>query len=359
MRVIALPFLLLLVLATGLLEPIVAAGKTIATELRTEWLPDPIGVDSTAPRLSWRMESNERGQKQTACRVLVASSERMLANNQGDLWDTGKLPGDETLNFVYAGRALASGGHVFWKVRVWDKDGKPSPWSATATWSTGLLKPDDWKAQWISFKDTTTVHKDSGHLFLPAARHYRKEFQTAKTVKRATMYASALGLFELYVNGQRVSDNYFEPGWSDYHKRAYYRTHDVTALVRQGGNAIGAIVADGWYSGYVGYGLLVGYGPNKTGRYFYGKTPALLAQLEIEYADGSREIIGTDKTWKVTDRGPIREADLIMGESYDARAELGDWGKQASRMMTGTAPYEEKRMGALKRFFPTRGELAL
>ncbi|HZQ47034.1 MAG TPA: family 78 glycoside hydrolase catalytic domain, partial [Verrucomicrobiae bacterium] len=214
---------------------------------------------------------------------------------------------------------------IFWKVRIWDKNGAPCIWSGPASWSMGLLKPEDWKARWISFKDMSPVHNDRNHLFLPPAHHYRKEFQAAKQVKRATIHASALGLFELYLNGQRVGDNYFEPGWSDYHKRAYYRTHDVTALVRQGGNAIGAIVADGWYSGYVGYGLLVGYGPNKAGRNFYGKTPALLVQLEIEYTDGSREVIGTDSTWKVTDHGPICEADLIMGESYDARAELGDW----------------------------------
>ena len=123
-----------------------------------------------------------------------------------------------------------------------------------------------------------------------------------------------------------MGDAFFQPGWSDYLKRAYYRGHDVTALVRAGGvNALGAVVADGWYAGYVGYGLLVGYGPNKVGRYFYGKTPALRAQLEIDYTDGTRETLGTDETWRVTDRGPTREADLIMGEAYDARAELTGW----------------------------------
>jgi alpha-L-rhamnosidase len=144
-------------------------------------------------------------------------------------------------------------------------------------------------------------------------------------VTRATLYASALGIAELHLNGRRVGDAYFEPGWADYHRRAYYRTHDVTALVKRGPNCLGAIVADGWYSGYVGYGLLVGYGPNKVGRYFYGKTPALLAQLELEYADGSREVIGTDTTWQVSADGPIREADLIMGEAFEAQRDWRDW----------------------------------
>ena len=137
---------------------------------------------------------------------------------------------------------------------------------------------------------------------------------------------SALGLYDLYCNGPRIGDAFFQPGWSDYLQRAYYRAHDVTALVRSGGaNALGAVVAEGWYSGYVGYALLVGYGPNKVGRYFYGKTPAFRAQLEIDYADGTHETVITDESWRVTDRGPTREADLIMGESYDARAELGAW----------------------------------
>ncbi|HOW63981.1 MAG TPA: family 78 glycoside hydrolase catalytic domain [Candidatus Paceibacterota bacterium] len=189
----------------------------------------------------------------------------------------------------------------------------------------GLLKPSDWTAQWISFRDTAPLHTNRSTLFLPPARHYRKQFSPAKTVQRATLYASALGICELHLNGYHIGDAWFEPGWADYRKRAYYRTHDVTHLMKSGANCVGAIVAEGWYSGYVGYGVLVGYGPNKVGRYFYGKTPALLAQLEIEYADGSREVIGTDTSWQVSGDGPIREADLIMGESYEAGRDDPDW----------------------------------
>jgi alpha-L-rhamnosidase len=160
---------------------------------------------------------------------------------------------------------------------------------------------------------------------LPPARYYRKEFRAAKRIERAVVYASALGLYELCLNGQRVSDAFFLPGWSDYRRRVYYNTFDVTPLVRAGENCIGAVVADGWYAGYLGYGLLVGYGPNQVGRYFYGKTPAWLAQLEIEYSDGSRLVVSTDPSWKVTGQGPIREADLLMGETWDARRDMPDW----------------------------------
>ena len=148
---------------------------------------------------------------------------------------------------------------------------------------------------------------------------YRKEFAATKFVKRATIYATSLGIYELYLNGSRVGNARFAPGWTDYPKSAYYCTYDVTSLVKRGGNAIGAWVADGWYSGYIGFGLLAGLGTERTGRDTYGKTPALMLQLEIEYTDNSREIIPTDKSWRETGGGPIFEADFLMGEAYDAR----------------------------------------
>jgi alpha-L-rhamnosidase len=293
--------------------------------LRTEYLPNPLGIDASPPRLSWHVESDARGDRQTAYRILVASSPEVLARHEGDLWDSGKISSDATLQIVYGGKSLGSGQHCHWKVQVWDKDGKSSGWSEPAQWSMGLLKPEDWKAHWISFKDISPVHKDRQNLFLPPPRHYRKHFAAEKAVKRATLHASALGIYEVHLNGTRVGDAFFEPGWSDYLKRAYYRTHDVTAHMRNGTNALGAIVAEGWYSGYLGYGLLVGYGPYKSGRDFYGKTPAFLAQLEIEYTDGSRDTIITDSSWQVSAEGPIREADFLMGETFDARRDRKDW----------------------------------
>jgi alpha-L-rhamnosidase len=189
----------------------------------------------------------------------------------------------------------------------------------------GLLSDSDWSAKYVSYRDETPIFKDTQSHFLPAARYYRKEFSTGKNVTRATIYATALGIYELEVNGRRVGDAYFAPGWTDYRQRAYYNTYDVTDVVTEGANAIGAAVADGWYSGYVGFGLLVGVGTEKIGRYTYGKTPALRAQLEVEYDDGSRQVITTDKSWKVSGDGPIRQADLLMGEFYDARMEMPGW----------------------------------
>ena len=336
---------------TALVSTAALAGGLTPTTLRTEYLPGPFGLDSAAPRLSWRIESAERGERQTAYRVLVAGDEQTLAADKGDLWDSGRVSSDETLNIAYAGRALESMQRCFWKVQVWDKEGKLSAWSAVASWSMGLLRPEDWKAQWISVHDASPASGDRKTVVLPPARYYRKEFAVAKRVVRATVYASALGIFELHLNGQRVDDAWFEPGWSDYHKRAYYRTHDVTGLVQQQGNTLGAILADGWYAGYVGYGLLCGYGPNRSGRWIYGKTPALLVQLELEYADGSRETVGTDTTWQVTDRGPIREADLIMGESYDARAEMPGWDQPGFQAQGWSSAIRAEDNGSVKASF--------
>lgn len=302
-----------------------AQCEVSATRLRCEYRVDPLGIDQQQPRLNWIVESNTRGETQTAYRILVASTLEKLSSDEGDLWDSGKVSSNQTIHISYDGVPLKSKMHCFWKVRSWGQDDEPSAWSKPAKWSMGLLADDDWIADYISYRDDTPVFKDRDTHFLPPARHYRKDFSAEKKIARATIYSTALGIYELDVNGQRVGDAYFAPGWTDYRKRAYYQTYDVTALVNDGENSIGAIVADGWYSGYVGFGLLTGIGTESIGRYTYGKTPSLMAQLEIEYEDGSREIVGTDKTWKVTADGPIREADLLMGESYDARKFMSGW----------------------------------
>lgn len=296
------------------------------TALRCEYRVNPQGIDEARPRLTWRVESAERGQKQTAYQILVAGTEDGLKHNQGDLWDSGKVASGATVNIEYRGKPLASRQRCFWKVEVWDKEGHPA-WSAPASWSLGLIQPGDWKAQYVSFRDTTPVWKDTTTLFLPPAHQLRKDFSVAKTVKRATVYATALGIYELCLNGRRVGDAWFAPGWTDYHQRAYYWTHDVTPLVQRGSNTLSAWLGDGWYSGYIGFGLLTGIGTEHVGRDTYGKTPALMAQLEIEYTDGSSQTIVTDKSWRVSAGGPIREGDFLMGEYYDARKETPGWTK--------------------------------
>ena len=190
--------------------------------------------------------------------------------------------------------------------------------SETATASQHAAMTDG-PAKWIGYdlatQATHELQMNAGELKLPPPQYLRKEFELGRTVKRATLRASALGLYVIHVNGQRVGQDSFTPGWTDYNKRVYYNTYDVTDRLCTGLNAIGAILADGWYAGYVGWG-------NERER--YGKHPRVMVQLDLVYADGSSETIGTDETWK-TATGPLQEADLLMGEVYDATRELPGW----------------------------------
>ena len=297
------------------------------TCLTCEWLREPVGIAERSPRLSWQVESAERSQRQSAYRILVASQPEWLLPGKADRWDSGRVESGESLGVAYAGAALVSGERVFWRVHLWDGDGREAPPSDVASWTMGLLDEADWQAEWISARDESPLHADRSALHLPPARQYRKTFMAAKPVKRAVLHGTALGIVNWSLDGARIGDQWFEPGWTDYRKRVCARTHDVTEHFAggPGKHCLGATVADGWYAGYVGYGLLVGYGPHRTGRSIYGKTPAILCRLDIEYTDGTREAIVTDASWQVTDKGPVREADLLMGETYDARLEKPGW----------------------------------
>ena len=467
-----------------------ATQAIAAKQLRCEYRTNPLGIDVSGPRLSWIITSDLRGQTQSAYRILVADSQDKLASGQADLWDTGRVEADRTIQIAYDGKPLQSRMTCYWKVQVWGRDGNRTALSEPAFWTMGLLQPSDFKAQWIGLDDhgydpvaaaekkidedfkkaqwiahpkpnsetapaTTEWHfakvldipadrevrkamcvltgdnrvwlyvngresargqdpKTAGRsditdsvrpglnyliirarnednddkqkqtnaaaiaafriefqqgdpivavtdkswkavtdrpsdwiqpdltkdcwveanqigpfeiepwgdvkitfaeLYLPPPRYLRKDFALTAPVKRATLYASALGLYEMHINGRRVGQDYFTPGWTDYNKRVYYNTYDVTELVKQGNNAIGAILADGWYAGYLGGGRR---------RARYSQKTRLLAQLEIEYTDGSTQTVTTDGTWKAA-TGPIYEADFQTGQSYDARKEMPGW----------------------------------
>jgi len=291
------------------------------SNLRTEYKSNPLGLDTQTPRFSWVLTADERAQMQSAYQILVATSQANLDSNNGNAWDSGKVKSDETNQVVYAGSTLASQELYFWKVRVWDKANRVTEYTDAQTWKMGKLKFVDWKAEWIGHKVPYFKGDKYKDLHLPPSPFLRTEFIVNKPIKRAYISATALGLYEMRLNGERVGNDYFTPGWTDYNKRIYYQTYDVTHMLKQGDNAIGGILADGWYAGYIGYGLLVRL--DKV-RGYYGETPALLAQLDIEYEDGSTATIATDETWKAS-TGPILEADILMGETFDARKEFPAW----------------------------------
>lgn len=292
----------------------------IATDLRTQGMFNPLSLDDPAPKLSWIPTGSGRSRKQSAYRIIAASTAAALDEDHGDLWDSGKVAKTDTFGIAYGGNPLLSRQEVFWKVQIWDENNVASPWSKPATFHMGLLFRSDWTAHWID-RSVGSTEKNSDGLILPPSPYFRRAFVVNGRIKRAILYSTALGLLEVRLNGAKVGKDWFSPGWTDYNKRVHYSSYDVTSNVHSGENVLGAILADGWYAGYVGYALFLNL---ERSREFWGSRPHLLSQLEIEYEDGRREVIGTDSAWKVSG-GPIQEADLLMGETYDARAEPTGW----------------------------------
>ena len=272
-----------------------------------EYGANPLGIDVTAPRLSWRLQSDRAGARQTAYRVRAASDPALLQEGPADLWDSGKVESDQSVQVAYGGPRLKSRQRVYWQATVWDETGQASQ-SEVAWFEIGLLKRSDWKAKWIG------VALTGGPRTNVPAPYLRKPFSVAGKVQSARLYVTALGLYECSINGQPVGDDVFNPGWTDYHKRVQYKVYDVTDLLQEGDNVLGAILGDGWAAGHVGMGA----------RQNYVDRPRLLAQLEVTLADGSRQVIATDRTWK-HQFGPILENDMLMGEAYDARLEMPGW----------------------------------
>jgi alpha-L-rhamnosidase len=468
-------FFIALLISTSLVPGIFAAtaqGVLHPVDLRCEYRANPLGVDATAPRLSWKSEPTApatRGLGQSAYQILVASSAALLMRNQGDLWDTGKVDGDTSIQVPYAGKPLVSGQEVWWKVCVWD-DKARAKWSMPARWTMGLLSPGDWKGKWIGLdsgerkppelanaqwigganadagtiylRSTFEVSKDNpvsdalvylagsgattatlnggpteksdgathpfstdvtglvhtganflvvsvtatgkespaaigaieldladgSRVMLPTggqwrvsstkasgwdkdafndssweaakvlgpygmapwgdlssrwrpalpARLLRKDFKASAQVKRATLYASGLGLFEAYLNGEKVGHDSLVPALSEYDKRVFYMTYDVTKLVRPGANALGVMLGNGRF-----FAMRTEI-PTHMRTFGY---PKLRLQLEMETADGKIERVCSDETWKLTTDGPIRANNEYDGEFYDARKELAGWSR--------------------------------
>jgi len=279
------------------------------TALRTEYQTNPLGLDVKAPRLFWQIQADRRGVMQSAYEIRVAASERDLARKGGTLWGSGRVASDQSTGVVYAGPALQSSRRYFWQVRVWDETGAASAWSATAWWEMGLLAPSDWTAQWIA-----PANEPGPSAPLPSPL-LRREFTVDGDVVSARAYVTSHGLYELYLNGRRVGDELFTPGWTSYNHHLQYQTYDVTTLLKKGPNAAGAILGSGWYRGEIGF---------RGKRNVYGDRVALLAQIDVTLAGGRHQVITSDGKW-TSATGPILASEVYLGETYDARQERPGW----------------------------------
>ncbi len=286
-------------------SPVCGESDYTVDALRCEYRVNPFGIDAASPRLSWMATAPGRGQKQTAYQILVASSPDKLTASQADLWNSGKVQSDSSAHIVYAGKPLVSEMPCYWKVRCWDKEDNPSPWSRTAEWSVGLLNPSEWTAQWIGADKPIQEG-------LPI---FRKLFAIDKPVHRAFVSICGLGHYELFLNRRPVSDNFLDPAWSTYEKTVYYTTYDITELLVEGDNVFGVMLSKGFYN-TEGDRRIHGVKSNRSLMF--------IAQAKIIFEDGSSRHIVSNGDWK-TVPGPILHDAILGGTDYDARRLPDQW----------------------------------
>ena len=312
-------------------------AKIKPVKLSCEYLNNPSVVDVHQPRLSWKnvADEGERGQKQTAWQIRVASSEKAL--NQPDLWLSDKVMDNESNRIVYQGETLQSRQDCWWQVRVWDKNNVASDWSEPAFWHMGILNQSEWQAKWIGAPwqgEEPLAKKMNPNVPLPnelppPAPLLRKEFNVGKQVQKAVAYVTGLGYFEMYLNGEKVGDDVLVPNQTNYGKRpnlmnqniplpddfrrykVMYLSYDVSDQIKEGANCVGGILGNGFYN------------PAKYWAEGYG-TPRFLLQLHITYTDGTEETVVSDESWKAS-KSPILMDMVYYGEYYDARLEQPGW----------------------------------
>ena len=282
--------------------------------LKCESLRNPLGIDVPRPRFSWLLESPERGETQTACRILVCSEVDLCRSEIGDQWDSDRLETDRNFHIAYDGEPLTSCRRYWWKVRWWNSKGEESPWSEPAFFETGFLERSEWKAVWIGMR-TPREFRSKGNVLLGEvggehvqayAVYLRKEFEVREPILRTSAFVCGLGYGELYVNGKKAGDSVLDPAWTDYHRNALYSTYDITDLLKDR-TALGIILGNGRHIRDYGHDV-----------------PRAACRIEIEYKSGAREIVQTDGSWKAS-HGPILENGIYYGERYDARLEAAGW----------------------------------
>jgi len=292
-----------------LMTAVTIRAELTVTTLKTDYKSNPIGVDNPLPKLSWIIQSDQMNTMQESYEIRAALDVKDLSRGRKLLWSTGQVSSSKSVHVKYGGPPLQSFQRIYWQVRIRDNHGKKSDWSDVAYWEMGILQDIQWEADWIS-----PTWEEDPNASMPSP-YLRKEFMLDKKIIDARLYISSQGLFQVEINGKRIGDQEFTPGWTSYDTRLQYQTYDVTKNLIQAENAIGIILGDGWFRGNLGWGDT---------RNRYGTQLATIAQLMIRFTDGSTKIITTNNSWKAT-TGPILESDIYNGELYDATKELDGW----------------------------------
>jgi len=282
-------------------------AQCAVSALKCEYLLNPIGIDAAKPRLSWQLQDSRRGARQAACEVIVGTDSIAVAKGTGNIWQTDRMNKDLQL-LSYGGKALTPFTKYFWTVKVWDKDGKPSTIQTVASFETGMIQQGNWKGAWIS---------DSRDVNIKPAPYFRRSFSLNKKIKTARAYIAVAGLYELYINGDKIGNHRLDPMYTRFDRRTLYVTYDVTAQLQSGKNAVGVLLGNGWYN------------HQSTAVWYFHEAPwrnrpAFCMDLRITYEDGSVETITSGKDWKTT-LSPITFNSIYTAEHYDARLEIPGW----------------------------------
>ena len=301
-----------LVLTSLVLVLVVSVSAQLqVSSLTTDYKTNPLGIDNPAPKLSWIIQSDQNNTMQASYEIRAAQDPADLAKAKKQVWNSGKVASSQSVHIKYDGQALKSYQRIYWQVRVVDNHGEKSKWTDPAFFEIGILEDATWEAKWITPTWEEDVSKSNPSPYL------RKEFTLGKAIKNARLYISAQGLYQVEINGNRVGEQEFTPGWTSYNTRLQYQIYDIKAQLVQKQNAIGIVLGDGWFRGNLGW---------VDGRNNYGEKLAAIAQIVVEYADGSKATISTDESWKAA-TGPILESDIYNGEVYDANKELNGWSR--------------------------------
>jgi alpha-L-rhamnosidase len=292
-----------------------------------EYASDPLGIEVPQPKLGWQIVSEREAVAQSAYRIIVASSPELLKQNRGDVWDSSKTPSDQSQQVRYSGATLRSAQHYYWKVQIWDEQGRASAWSKPARWAMGILSPQEWQGKWISNRfaevsDTRAFFdswsKDADYQPSDTAAVYlRKKVNIPERVKQATAFICGLGYYELYVNGDKAGTRLMDPAFSDYQQTVYYAVHDVTSLVQKGDNALGIILGNGFYN-------LPEQDFTQMEKAWWKTPPKTLMNLRITYESGRTETFCTDGTWRWSD-GEITYNSIRGGETIDHTKQQKGW----------------------------------
>ncbi len=314
-----LPLLLLLAMIASYGCKQEPAGSLAPQSLTIEYLHNPIGVATATPRLSWQLSDSRRGAAQTGFQVVVARTEDLLTPEKADVWNSDRQESDQSHLVDYAGKPLEGGLTYWWKVRTWDQDGKPSPWSEAASFEVAIAAEILQKVPWVGIDvpKAATTNRLGDTLRVPRSVMLRGEFSCKEKPLRARAYVSGAGGYALSINGQKVSGDVFSPGWTDYHQRIHFQTYDVTSLLKMGKNAAGALLGNLWWSSGLGW----------DGSKVYSEGPLrFMAMIVVEYAQGKTDTFRTGPSWTGA-LSPIVENTLYHGEVYDARLEQAGWDK--------------------------------